>query len=150
MNAARERFPLLDLSGGIGHTCRMEQERRRHPRFCDVGRVDAPEVCMFPGVLQDVSICGCRVEFPMQVDIDMEREYMIRFTPTAEKQLAPFSVRAHPVRLERGESNSVIAFSLMPSSSSHMIETYVDRLARQQAVHTDYAQLLSQPECQFI
>lgn len=135
----------------MSHTDKMEQEKRKHKRYADIGRVDAPDVCIFPGMLYDISQSGCRIVFPMQLNVDMEQEYDIKITPTAEKQIAPFLLRVRPVWLKQTDSNSEIAFSLLPGPAAKSLDLYIAHLASQAADGgEDYEQLVLQPECQFV
>ena len=90
----------------------MEHEKRRHPRFSTVGRVEAPEICIFPGTLQDVGSGGCRVKFPIHVTIDMEQEYELKILFSQNTMTKEMVLIGQPV-YNNGETTSEIGFKLL-------------------------------------
>ena len=56
----------------------MRKEHRTEERFLECGRVEINALCILPGVLDDISITGCKVRFSVPVQVDMEGEYTLR------------------------------------------------------------------------
>lgn len=122
----------------------MEHEKRRHPRFSTVGRVEAPEICIFPGTLQDVGSGGCRVKFPIRVTIDMEQEYELKILFSQNTMTKEMVLIGQPV-YNNGETTSEIGFKLLRSPDSRIFDAYIQsRMAEstendfiEAAAHTD-------------
>ena len=55
----------------------MKKEHRKEERFYEFGRVEAGQISVLPGVLDDISETGCRVHFTNPVDVDMENDYTL-------------------------------------------------------------------------
>ena len=56
----------------------MEQENRLHTRYEEIGRITAPEICALPGILDDISLTGCKVHYSFPVVVDLENEYDVK------------------------------------------------------------------------
>ena len=70
----------------------MNDECRREERYVEIGRVDAPDICLFSGVLIDISLSGCKVRFPMNLEIDEEGDYELKIQSARKDFSVPFSL----------------------------------------------------------
>ena len=59
----------------------MDEENRQHTRYEEIGRVLAPELCALPGVLDDISVSGCKIHYSFPITVDLENEYDIKLSP---------------------------------------------------------------------
>ena len=55
----------------------MRKELRGEERYTEIGRVECEQISALPGVLDDISISGCRIHFPLPADVDKEKEYTV-------------------------------------------------------------------------
>lgn len=107
------------------------KEARKDVRFEEIGRVEAPELCAFSGVLDDISLSGCRVHFPVPVDVDIEdeKEYELKIYPS----------RANADEIEllcipcwKTENNdeecSSLGFKIIHSPGTPQLESYIHDL----------------------
>lgn len=110
----------------------MISENRQNPRFEDIGRVEASDICSLPGVLDDISTNGFGAHFPIFVDIDMDDDYKITIRPTALSDYAgrTFLLIGHPQWKIDGEGGSRIGFKLLRSPDTPKYNEYVDTLAQ--------------------
>ena len=58
----------------------MEQENRLHTRYEEIGRITAPEICALPGILDDMSLNGCKVHYSFPVVVDLENSITVDAT----------------------------------------------------------------------
>lgn len=71
-------------------------ENRQYMRYNEIGRVNATELCALPGILEDISISGCRIRFPCIVSVDMDAEYKINVTLSRLVDEGPFVLLCKP------------------------------------------------------
>ena len=69
----------------------MEQENRQHIRYEEIGRVNAPEICALPGILDDISSEGCKIHYTFPVVVDLETEYEIKLSPLHGSNSSPLN-----------------------------------------------------------
>lgn len=74
----------------------MNEENRQDIRFEEIGRVLAPDLCAIPGVLDDISLTGCKIHFPCLFQIDMENEYKLNISLTSPNS-APLQLISKPI-----------------------------------------------------
>ncbi|WP_407400091.1 PilZ domain-containing protein [Treponema sp.] len=55
----------------------MRKELRGEERYSEIGRVECEQISALPGVLDDISLSGCKVHFPFPANVDKENEYTI-------------------------------------------------------------------------
>ncbi|HAM78423.1 MAG TPA: PilZ domain-containing protein [Treponema sp.] len=106
----------------------MKNEHRKEERFTDTGRVDAQELCVLPGVLDDISASGCRIHFPVPVKVDMENDYSIKMKIPRKEFLLPFSLLCRPRWITNSENRSNIGFSFLCSPGTPLLLRYIDFL----------------------
>lgn len=121
----------------------MQSDKRKDERYEDIGRVEAPELCVFPGVLQDISMLGCRVRFPMQFDPDMEMDIEMRVIPAHKRTLQPISLIGHPMWVRHDDNSTEIGFKLLRSPDSRELHQYVQRLALAEAEFEEEEEMLA-------
>ena len=107
----------------------MQFEQRKDERFDDIGRVDAPELCVFPGVLVDISMLGCRIRFPASVSVDMDTDFNLKVTSPRKGSAQPFSLIGHPMWIEEENGSTEIGFKLLRSPGSRLLYKYIEKLA---------------------
>ncbi|AEE17523.1 hypothetical protein Trebr_2108 [Treponema brennaborense DSM 12168] len=112
----------------------MQIEKRRMPRFSDIGRVEAADICIFPGTLIDICMKGCKIRFPIHVTLDMDTEYELTVTVSRKSVPQSLTLIGRPVRLEYSGTSSEIGFQVLRSPDSRLFESYIRaRTAEQQS-----------------
>jgi len=102
----------------------MQFEKRNSPRFELIGRVDAPELCIFPGTLLDISLSGCKIKFPMQITVDMDAEYELKILFSQDTSTKEMILIGQPVYL-KGDSATEIGLKLLRSPGSRILDAYI-------------------------
>lgn len=103
-------------------------DNRKAVRYDDIGRVDAPDICALPGVLDDISLTGCKVHFPIPVTIDMENDYELRIKPSQKPALNPLVLICHPQWKKESDNESEIGFQVLRSPDSPQLAAYIEVL----------------------
>ncbi|MCR4790720.1 MAG: PilZ domain-containing protein [Treponemataceae bacterium] len=111
----------------------MDKELRRHTRFVEIGRVDAPDVCLFSGILVDISLNGCKVRFPAKLEIDADVEYELKILTARKDFSAPFILIANVSWLKNTENSCDVGFSIIRSPSTREFEKYIQSLEDEKA-----------------
>lgn len=113
-------------------------EQRKDVRFEDIGRVDIPALCIFPGVLADISLYGCRIRFPVSLDIEMEQEYDVKILP-AVRDFGSFHLVGEPAWLKKEQNATEIGFKILRSPDTRNFQNYVEKRSQlaQSYMHDD-------------
>jgi len=107
----------------------MQFEQRKDERFDDIGRVDAPELCVFPGVLVDISMLGCRIRFPASVSVDMDSDIDLKITSPRKGTTQSFNLIGHPKWIKEENGSTEVGFRLLRSPGSRLLYKYIEKLA---------------------
>ena len=111
---------------------RMRSDKRRIVRFTDVGRIDASEICVFPGILLDISQGGCKSRFPYSREFDLDCDYELRVFPAHKRNQRSFLLIAQP-RWQRQEGQSTeIGFEFLHSPGVKALEAFLETLELEQ------------------
>lgn len=122
----------------------MALEHRKDERFEDIGRVDAQNLCVFPGVLVDISMFGCRIRFPATFDVDMESDFVLKITPARKYSLQNIQLIGHPQWVKHEDESTEVGFKLLRSPGTRMLGTYVQKLALAEAEFEEEEEMLAQ------
>ena len=106
----------------------MKSDSRQAPRFVEIGRVDAPEICLFSGVLVDISESGCRVRFPAILEIDTDCDYEIKITCARKEFTSPFILIANVSWLNNLENSCEVGFRIIRSPSTREFHSFIKSL----------------------
>ena len=115
-----------------GHTVIMCAAARKSIRYDDIGRIDAPQICALPGVLDNISREGCKVHYPFPVVIDLDSDYEIKVMPsriTGEARKTAFTLLCHPRWVKEDKGATEIGFSILRSPDSVHLFDYVAGLS---------------------
>jgi hypothetical protein len=106
----------------------MIPDKRKLIRFDDVGRVDVAGICVFPGILLDISGSGCRSRFPYSRDFNADCDYELKIYPVRKKNVSPFTLIGQP-RWQRHEGQATeIGFEFLHSPGGKQLEAYLAAL----------------------
>lgn len=106
----------------------MRNDNRKEKRFADIGRVDSVDICSLPGVLDDISLSGCKVHFPVPVTVDMENDYEVKIRPANKCSLEPLNLICHPQWNKNEGSESQIGFKILRSPDTPQLNSYIEEL----------------------
>ena len=107
----------------------MVSDQRKDERFEDVGRVEAPELCVFPGILEDISMLGGKVRFPLNFDVDMDQDINLTISLTSRDMSQPLQLIAHPQWFQKDANATKIGFKFLRSPGTHLLNSYIEKLA---------------------
>ncbi|MBQ9495810.1 MAG: hypothetical protein IJR50_09280 [Treponema sp.] len=107
---------------------------RKSIRFDDIGKIEAPQICALPGVLDNISKDGCKVRFPFPIAVDLENEYELKVTPAqkaGENVHEPFTVLCIPRWVREVGGTTEIGFSILRSPEYNRVVSYIQSLAEE-------------------
>lgn len=144
----RPDFPLLDSAAKNIHTVHMCAVMRKSMRFADIGRIDAPQICVLPGVLDNISREGCKIHYTFPVVLDLDNDYEIKITP-ASCPMKPLTLLCHPQWVKEDKGITEIGFSILRSPDYSRLLGYVDTLGSN-AEEMDVDRQIVNSVCQFV
>ena len=106
----------------------MAQENRRHTRYEEIGRVTAPELCALPGILDDISVKGCKVHYSFPVVVDLETEYEVQISPLHGASQSPLNLICTPQWVKEQEGSTFIGFLINYSPDALKLQEFIKLL----------------------
>lgn len=106
----------------------MGEENRRNPRYPEIGRVNAPELCALPGILDNISLSGCKIHFPVSVVVDLDTEYMIKISLTRSLEDAPLQLMCKPMWVTEDKGNTQVGLEILYSPDDARLREFVSFL----------------------
>jgi hypothetical protein len=104
-------------------------EKRKDSRFLTNAKALIKEFGKEEYQLKDLSVTGCRIEYPLDIEIILDRQFSIRIIPEKEAKINSFFITAEP-RWIRVSSNSCEAgFLITESPKGKQFQNYVDYLS---------------------
>ncbi len=120
----------------------MKKITRKETRFSDIARFESGDLCALPGVLEDVSRNGCRVQFPVSVDLDMEKDYsaVVHFPEHGLK--SSLKLVCHPQWLHKHDGKCDVGFSFLRSPDTPELMNHIDFLTKEVSSDSEIESLL--------
>ncbi len=118
----------------------MKNEHRKDVRYEDSGRVEAKSLCALPGVLDDISISGCKVRFPLPIEVDMDNDYDLKMNIPHTDFLPVLRLTGRPQWKKRVGSQTQVGFAFLYSPGTPALNKYINHL---KSSSTDYKQSLA-------
>ncbi len=106
----------------------MNKDTRHNERFDDIGKVEIPELCPLPGVLDNVSRDGCKIHYNVPVVVDLENEYEIKITFTDGIASKVFVLLCHPQWVKDENGCTEIGLKILPSQDYSRLGEYISVL----------------------
>ena len=106
----------------------LEQENRLHTRYEEIGRISAPEICALPGILDDISLNGCKVHYSFPVVVNLENEYDVKISPLHGSTSSPLNLICSPQWVNENGGNTFIGFKIHYSPDAHKLENFIKYL----------------------
>ena len=74
----------------------MAAENRQVTRYKEIGQVVCPQLCAISGILDDISLTGCKIHFPCPVVVDLENEYELELSVSHSSEEEPLHLLCQP------------------------------------------------------
>ena len=103
----------------------MGIENRQHPRYPEIGRIIAPEICALPGILDNISFTGCKIHFPVSVVIDLDTEYMIKVSLTRSVEDSPLQLMCKPMWVTEDKGMTQIGLQILYSPDDTRLREFI-------------------------
>ena len=120
----------------------MNSEHRKDERFDDIGKVEAPNLCVFPGILEDISALGGKIRFPISLDVELDMDINLAISPNASNFSKVLHLIAHPKWIKNHENETLIGFKFLRSPGTHLLNSYIEKLALANAEFNEEDQFL--------
>jgi len=106
----------------------MTEDNRLTQRFKEIGRINAPEICALPGVLDDISNTGCKVHYSFPILLDLENEYEIKISPLHQGDQSPLNLICVPQWIKEQNENTYIGFEIQYSPDANRLKAFIQHL----------------------
>ncbi len=100
---------------------------RQHTRFEDFGKVDCAELSPVNGVLEDISLKGCKVHYDFPVEINTEKDYELKIR-LSRSNLEPLVLIGHPQWVSAQDLSIDVGFQFLRSRDTFKLESYIKNL----------------------
>lgn len=112
----------------------QSDEQRKDVRFEDIGRVDIPALCILPAILVDISMYGCKIRYPVALEIETDNEYDLKITP-AMREFGSFHLIGEPAWIKKEQKATELGFKILRSPGSRNFQNYVEKLMQSADLH---------------
>ena len=106
----------------------MVEENRQNQRYEEIGRITAPEICALSGVLDDISLSGCKVHYSFPLTVDLDNEYEVKLSPLHHGEQAPLNLICQPQWVREAEGNTYIGFKILYSPDANRLKDFIQQL----------------------
>ncbi len=106
----------------------MKIENRKNTRYPEIGHILAPELCTLPGIIDDVSITGCKVHYQFPVVADLEMEYEAKLSPSKNPFTNPLNLVIKPQWVKESDSKTYIGFQIQFSPDANKLAEFINHL----------------------
>ena len=109
----------------------MEQilEKRKNSRFQSFAKVIIKEFGKEEFQLKDLSITGCRIEYPLDVEILLDTRFSLKIIPEKEAKIHPFSIIGEARWIRVSSTSCEAGFLITDSPRGKQFKSYVDYLS---------------------
>lgn len=108
----------------------MNKELRQDTRYEEIGSVIAPEICPLNGVLDDISLSGCKVHFSCIADVSMEEEYTIKIGFSRSPEEEPLQLLCKPIWVKHVQDKTSVGFSYLFSPDEQKLKQLIIELEK--------------------
>lgn len=88
----------------------------------------ATELCALPGVLDDISLSGCKIHYSFPVVVDLENEYELKIFPLHSSVNTALNLICTPQWVKEQEGNTFIGFKIQYSPDANKLNTFISQL----------------------
>jgi hypothetical protein len=104
-------------------------EKRKNSRFTTTAKVKIKEFGKEVFQLKDLSITGCRIEYPLDIEILLDMRFSLKITPEKEAKIHPFSITAEARWIRVSSKSCEAGFMISESPKGKEFQNYVDYLS---------------------
>lgn len=116
----------------------MGIDQRKGERFQEIGRVQCNELCVFPGIVSDISISGCKVRFPAILSVDTDEDYELSLSFTRIIKSSAIILIGRPVWFNLDSDSTEIGFKFLHSPGTRQLSELISTLAKDAIPDTEY------------
>ncbi|MCQ2591437.1 MAG: PilZ domain-containing protein [Treponema sp.] len=106
-------------------TAEESVNNRQSTRFSEMGKVIATELCSLAGILDNISLEGCKVHFPIPVVADLDSEYMLKITLSRNFDEPPLQLLCKPMWVSEENGTTQIGFSFLFSPDVARLRDFI-------------------------
>ncbi|HZK19972.1 MAG TPA: PilZ domain-containing protein [Treponemataceae bacterium] len=107
----------------------MPKKFRKDTRYEKYGRIAAQSICVFQGVILDISLKGCRVRFPALLSPDTETDYELVLSFSERDAPDSLILLAHIQWVEKGTDSTEIGFCFFHSPDTKKLASFIEQLS---------------------
>jgi hypothetical protein len=104
-------------------------EKRKNSRFLTTAKVTVKEFGKEEFQLKDLSITGCRIEYPIDTEILLNTRFSLKIIPEKEAKINPFLITAEARWIRVSGNSSEAGFMITESPKGKQFQNYVDYLS---------------------
>lgn len=128
----------------------MSKDQRKNVRFNDFGRAECAEICPVAGVLDDISLTGCKIHYDTPISMDMENDYEIHLR-LSRLPAGSLLMLCHPQWQRQDEDGSTeVGFVFLHSPDTPALETYIKQREDEKLSENIDSVLPEEESCQFV
>ncbi len=127
----------------------MKKELRKTERFNEIGKVECSELSALPGILEDISLSGCKVRFPVNLNISGENEYKMLFMLT-DTRFSHMELICHPRWIMKERTKTTVGFKILRSPDTPVLNSLIEILKDKIKNSSDITSLIITPQLEFI
>ena len=101
----------------------------RNSRFLTFAKVKIKEFGKAEFQLKDISITGCRIEYPLDVEILLDMRFSLKIIPEKEAKIHSFSIIAEARWIRVSVKSCETGFLITESPKGKQFQNYVDYLS---------------------
>ena len=114
---------------GQNNLMEQETELRKNSRFLTAAKVTIKEFGKEEFQLKDLSITGCRLEYPLDVEILLDMRFSLKIIPEKESKIHSFSIIAQARWIRVSVNSCEAGFMISESPKGKQFQNYVDYLS---------------------
>ncbi len=129
----------------------MKKDLRGEERYSEIGRVECEQISALPGVLDDISISGCRIHFPLPAEVDRENEYTVFIQLSRQDFPDKLHLLCQPQWsvVNEKESQMEIGFAFLRSPDSPELARFIESM-KEKEESDDITSLIIEDDTDFI
>lgn len=106
------------------------EENRTNTRYKEIGHFLAPALCMLPGIIDDVSLNGCKIHYQFPVTIETNTEVEAQLSPSQNPSENPLKLicKCQWVKEENGKTYA--GFQILYSPDGKKLQDFIEHLEK--------------------
>jgi len=104
-------------------------EQRKNSRFLTSAKAVIKEFGREEFQLKDLSITGCRLEYPIDTEISLDKRFSLEIFPETEAKIKPFSIEVESKWIRVSSNSCEAGFMITESPKGRQFQNYVDYLS---------------------